>query len=58
MVTVNRTSHTEEHRVFQTVAEELGDGLLKGTQPSAWPRDMTQIYNLKKTHEGKSTSKA
>ncbi len=33
--------------VFQTIAEQLGDGLLKGTQPSAWPRDMT--YNLKKT---------
>ena len=45
-------------RVFQTVAEQLGDGLLKGTQPSAWPRDMTQIYNLKKTDEGKSTSKS
>ena len=29
-------------QVFQSVAESSGDGLFKGTQPSAWPRDMTK----------------
>ena len=43
-------------RVFQSVAESSGDGLLKGTQPSAWPRDMAQIYNIKKQQTKKHTS--
>ena len=33
-------------QVFQSVAESSGDGLFKGTQPSSWPRDMTEIYNI------------
>ena len=44
-------------RVFQSVTESSGDGLLKGTHPSAWPRDMAQIYNIKKQQTKKHTSK-
>ena len=43
-------------QVFQSVAESSGDGLFKGTQPSAWPRDMAQIYNIKKQQKKKLTS--
>ena len=43
-------------RVFQSVAESSSDGLLKGTQPSAWPGDMAQIYNIKKQQTKKHTS--
>lgn len=43
-------------RVFQSVAESSGNGLLKGTQSSAWLRDMAQIYNIKKQQTKKRTS--
>ena len=43
-------------QVFQSVAESSGNGLLKGNEPSAWPRDMAQIYNIKKQQKKKQTS--
>ena len=43
-------------QVFQSVAEGSGNGLLKGTQPTAWPRDMSQIYNIKKQQKKKQMS--